>query len=233
MENAPKYITSKNIQVIDLTHTVTSEIPSWNGRCGFTAEIKCDYDECEGEYKFRVHQLKMHAGIGTHIDSPSHCIPGGKTVDEIPLQKLRAPCIKIDISAHAREDTQLTVNDITAFESKHGEIKPGVFALIYTGWSKHWNDPQKYRNNLVFPTISQEAAQYLLDKDIVGLGIDTLSPDKPETGFTTHNILLGADRYIVENVANADTLPSVGATIMVMPLKIKATESPVRLCAFM
>ncbi len=232
METATKYITLKNVPAVDLTHTVTSEIPSWNGSCGFTAEIKCDYDEFEGEYKFRVHQLKMHAGIGTHIDSPAHCIPGGKTVDEIPLQKLIAPCIKIDISAHAREDTQLTVNDITAFESKHGEIKPGSFALIYTGWSKQWHNPQKYRNNLIFPTISQEAAQYLLDKDIVGLGIDTLSPDKPETGFPTHNILLGADRYIVENVANADKLPSVGATIMVMPPKIKATESPVRLFAF-
>ena len=51
MDNASKYITSKNVQVIDLTHTVTSEIPSWNGSCGFTAEIKRDYGDFEGDLK--------------------------------------------------------------------------------------------------------------------------------------------------------------------------------------
>jgi kynurenine formamidase len=28
-----------------------------------------DYSDCEGEDKFRVMKVKMHAGIGTHMDA--------------------------------------------------------------------------------------------------------------------------------------------------------------------
>ena len=44
------------------------------------------------------------------------------------------------------------------------------------------------------------------------------------------SIVLGAHRFIVENVANAQEMPPVGGFCMVMPLKVEAgAEAPVRL----
>jgi kynurenine formamidase len=50
--------------------------------------------------------------------------------------------------------------------------------------------------------------------------------------FPVHRAILGAGKYLVENVANAKELPPTGARIFVMPMKIKdGTEAPIRLVA--
>lgn len=219
-------------KVIDLTHTLDETIPSWNGGCGFKHEIRLDYDDCATDVKFRVQQIKMHAGIGTHIDAPAHIIPGGLTVDQLSLQQLIAPCVMIDLSSRAHERYGVSVDDIFAFEEVHGIIQPQSFIIIRTGWDRFWSEPHRYRNNHVFPSITSEAAQFLLKRQVVGVGIDTLSPDRPEDGYPVHAAILGAGKYIVENVANSSMVPPVGSFILVLPIKTKGgTEAPVRLIA--
>jgi kynurenine formamidase len=78
--------------------------------------------------------------------------------------------------------------------------------------------------------VSVEAARLLLERDIVGLRIDTLSPDSPHSKFAVHQLLLSNEKYIVENVANTDKLPPTGSWCLIAPLKIAGgTEAPVRL----
>jgi kynurenine formamidase len=106
----------------------------------------------------------------------------------------------------------------------------GFFYDCLYGWDSVLNVPEKYRNNHVFPSISKEAASLLLERQIVGVGIDTLSPDRPEDGFPVHHLILEADKYIIENIANASKLPPVGAYTFALPLKIQGgTEAPLRL----
>lgn len=62
-------------KIIDLTHTLDEQIPSWSGGCRFNIEVKLDYSDCRQNEEFRVQQFKMHAWIGTHMDAPAHCIP--------------------------------------------------------------------------------------------------------------------------------------------------------------
>jgi kynurenine formamidase len=174
----------------------------------------------------------MHAGIGTHMDAPSHCIPGGIGIDQIPLEQLLVPCVVIDVSAQAFDQYQVSVDEILAFEQRHGKIPEHALVIFYTGWEKFWHDPEKYRNDYHFPCLSKEVAQWLLDRNVAGMGIDTLSPDRPETGFWVHQLLLGAGKYIIENVANAKSVPATGAYSLALPIKAKdATEAPMRLVA--
>ena len=216
--------------LIDLTHTLTSEIPSWGGGCGFHQQIKLDYHDCTSEVKFRVHQLKLHAGIGTHIDAPRHCIPDGKSMDQLDLKELMAPCVVIDVSDKAHETYSVTPEDIEQFENQYGMLPSGSCVIICTGWERFWEQPEKYRNNYFFPTVDKKTAELLLKKDICGLGIDTLSPDRPRDGFPVHNLILGNGKYIIENVANALKMPPLGSYILALPLKIKdGTEAPARL----
>ena len=219
-------------KAMDLTHTISSDTPTWEGNCGFSHETMLDYSAFTTPVKFRVQQIKMYAGLGTHIDAPAHCIPGAETIDKLELSQLIAPCVMIDVSAQAHESYLLSPDDIMAFEQTHGLISQGSFVIIHTGWDRFWSQPEKYRNNHAFPSVSGAAAQLLLKRKITGLGIDTLSPDRPESVYPVHAAFLGAGKYIVENVANANVLPPVGSIALVLPIKTKeGTEAPVRLIA--
>ncbi len=218
--------------LLDLTHTLHEGIPSWSGSCGFRHEIKLDYADYAADVKFRVQQIKMGAGMGTHIDAPAHCIQDGITIDQLQLHDLIAPCALIDVSEFADEGYSVSVVDIENYEKKYGQIKAGQFVMIRTGWERYWHDAAKYRNNHIFPSVSACAAKFLLERHIVGLGIDTLSPDRPTDGFFVHESLLGQGKYIVENAANLKTLPAYGSYIFILPIKTAAgTEAPARIIA--
>jgi kynurenine formamidase len=215
-------------KIIDLTHTLDKQIPSWSGDCGFNIEVKLDYSDCLQNEEFRVQQFKMHAGIGTHMDAPAHCIPGSTTINQIPLSQLIAPCVVIDVSSFCHERYSLSLTDIERFEGQYGVINEGSFVMIKTGWEKFWGDPEKYSNNHVFPSISVEAAEILTKRGVCGLGIDTLSLDGPADGFPVHKLFLGNGKYI--NVANLANLPIIGSCILALPIKIRgATEAPLKL----
>ena len=217
-------------KVFDLTHTLSPKTASWNGGCGFKHEVKLDYDDHPENKGFRIQQIKMHAGIGTHIDAPVHCIKNGKCVSEIDLNTLIVPCYILDISEQAHESYTVSKKEIQQFQEKHNIKLNKTFFAIKTGWQKFWNSPDKYRNNLIFPSLSEDGAQYLSSQNIFGLGIDTLSPDCGTSDFPTHRILLGNNQYIVENIYFDPNFPHIGGFIIIAPIKTKdGTEAPVRL----
>ena len=216
---------------IDLTHTLSSDIPNWDGDCCFKAEIKVDYKDCAPPNLFRVQKLEMKAGAGTHIDAPAHCFPDGKTIDNLVLENLLTDCVVIHTDT-ITEDYVITPEVLEKFENEHGKIPENAFVIFHTGWDQFWNNFKKYRNDLKFPSLHEETAKVLVERNIAGVGIDTLSPDAIGKDFPVHRVLLGAGKYIVENVANAKELPPTGAKSLVLPIKIKdGTEAPVRLVA--
>lgn len=164
------------------------------------------------------------------MDAPAHCVTQGATIDTFTPETLISPCVVIDVSAKTHAAFELSVDDIRAFETLHGAIAEKSFVIIHTGWCRLWKNRDNYRNEGKFPSVSQEAALYLLTKNMVGLGIDTLSPDRADSGYPVHQCLLGHGKYLVENVMQANCLPPIGSFIVTMPMKIaQATEAPVRL----
>ncbi|QVL57983.1 MAG: cyclase family protein [Simkaniaceae bacterium] len=220
----------KQFKVIDLTHPLSPEIPTWNGSCGYSLEVKMDYDQM-----FRVQKMKIHAGLGTHMDAPSHRFEGRASIAEISLDDLIVPTFVIDVSEKAHGDYELSVEEVKAYEKKYGAILEGSLVMIQTGWSRFWTEPNKYRNvdgngQMHFPAVSGEAGKIFIERGVVGLAIDTLSPDCLNPSFPVHEILLGKGKYIIENVANGFKLPPVGAYVIALPLRAeKATEAPMRL----
>lgn len=219
-------------QIIDLTHSLTSDIPSFDGDCCFALHIAVDYKDCEPPNLFRVQKIEAKAGAGTHMDAPAHCFSEGKTIDSLELGNLVTDCVVIHVDEDADANYKVMPDVIERFEEKHGRIQPNTFVIFYTGWDKYWNTPKKYRNDLHFPSVHEDTAKLLLQREIAGIGIDTLSPDAGGIDYPVHRVILGVGKYLVENVANAKNLPPTGAKIMVMPMKIKdGTEAPIRLVA--
>lgn len=222
-------------KIIDLSQELHSGIPTWSGDCGFQLKITNDYDRL-----FRVVDYSLFAGAGTHMDAPAHIVQGGQDVSTLNLQNLFCPLFVIDVTASVQKnpDYQILLKDILDFEKSYGKISGGGFVAAATGWDKRWGDPKSYRNvikgTMVFPTFSAEATDLLLERKISGIGIDTLSPDGPDSGFLVHHKILGAGKVILENLTKLNQLPPTGTHIMALPLKIKGgTESPVRAVAIL
>jgi kynurenine formamidase len=228
--NQADFVVLEKFRVIELTHVLSSEVPTWNGSCGFNLEIKNDYNPL-----FRVQEMKMRVGTGTHMDAPAHRIRGGGSIVDIPLEQLIVPACVIDVSKKANADYQLSVEDIEEYEQEFGMIPKGSLVIAYTGWDRFWSHPNAYRNvdgkgQMHFPAFSSQAAELLVQRDVAGIAIDTLSPDCLDLSFSVHKIILGLGKYIIENIANCAQMPPKGAYVIALPLRVEnAAESPIRI----
>ncbi len=97
--------------------------------------------------------------------------------------------------------------------------------MIRTRWDRLWSDPMRYRNHGRFPGVSQEEAEYFLNRDVSALGIDTLSPDGDDLTFPAHPLFLTHQCLLIENVAYLDHTPPTGSFMMACPLKLHCTEA--------
>ncbi len=87
---------------------------------------------------------------------------------------------------------------------------------------------------MYFAGFHKDAAQWLVDnRKIKGVGIDARSFDHGQTKtYPAHQIFLGNNIYGLESVANIDKLPVKGATVYVMPMKVKGgSGGPTRIIA--
>ena len=177
--------------------------------------------EDDGYY---MQEWRIIEHIGTHVDAPGHFTPGGRLATELELSELITPAVVIDIADRAARDpdTVVTVDDLRAFERRHGRIPRDAAVLMHSGWAAKVGDADAYRGadatgTLHFPGFGAEATEWLLRRrGIRSLGGDTLSIDPGNSAtFDTHLILTGADRYGLENLANLDRIPRKGATVVV------------------
>jgi kynurenine formamidase len=219
-------------KLIDLTHTLKPGIPDWEGCCGFKLDKVSDYKNGA-----RIHNMISHCGIGTHMDAPCHFIPGTSDIASISIDDFVVTAVKLDVREKMSPNYYISAEDIVAFETKYGVIQPQSLVIAYTGWSQFWEVSHRYRNvetdgKMQFPGFSLAAVELLLERNIVGIGIDTLSPDGGDMTFPVHHAVLGAGKYIIENLTNLEYLPCIGAEITALPLKIAGgTEAPCRVIA--
>jgi kynurenine formamidase len=183
----------------------------------------------------------VHEHLGTQVDAPNHFAAGGRSLDQIRADEMIVPVVAIDFRARAAADRDAAVSaaDIVAWEAEHGRIPDGACVMFNFGWSQYIRDPSRYlgvdaQHVKHFPGISPEAAAFLVrERSIWGVGVDTISFDPGQDGtYQTHRVLLGADKWALEAVANLDQIPIVGATLFVGAPNVRgATGGPVRLLA--
>lgn len=216
--------------LVDLTYPYDQHTIYWPTERGFQLQTEANGMTSKG-YFYSAFKFSAPEHGGTHIDAPRHFSKQGLTVDQLPVSQLMGDAVVIDVRkpVATNPDYAITVNDIQSFEKAHRSLQPTDIVLFYTGWGTYWKDKKKYLGSdkfgdvkhLHFPGISKEAATYLVTKKIKGLGIDTASMDPGvESQFWAHRILLGANLFGIENVAYLGSLPPVGATVIVAPMKI-------------
>lgn len=243
---ATQYGSFPSGQWIDLSYDYSSETIYWPTAEPFKLDT-VSAGRTEKGYYYSAYEFCAAEHGGTHIDAPIHFSHGGKTVDQIPLTQLIAPAVKVDVSekAMANRDYQINVEDFNTWESLHGKIPDGSIVLLQTGYGRYWPDRVKYLGTdkrgaegvaeLHFPGLHPEAAKWLVSsRRINAIGIDTASIDYGQSqAFGSHVMLMGKSTPVFENIANLDKVPTMGAQVIALPMKIKGgSGSPLRAIAF-
>ena len=136
-------------------------------------------------------------------------------------------------------DYQLTKQDVLDWEATNGQIAPGSFVILFTGWEDRWNDPKAFINqdakgNLHFPGFAGDTTTWLLsDRQIAGVGIDTHGVDPGlDTSYATNTQIAQAHKIAIECMANLDQLPPTGSTLVLGPLQLQdGSGSPMSIMA--
>jgi kynurenine formamidase len=232
-------------QLVDLSYAYGEETLYWPTAAGF--EKTTDFEgTTEGGYYYTAYSVATAEHGGTHLDAPVHFSEGRQATDEIPLERLVAPGVVVDVSeaALADRDYLITVADVRAWEAEHGPIPAGTILLFRTGYGQFWPDAEAYLGTaqrgaeavplLHFPGLDPELASWLVaEREIAAVGIDTPSIDYGQsTLFESHRILYAVNIPGLENVANMDRLPDTGFHIIALPMKIEGgSGGPVRIVA--
>jgi kynurenine formamidase len=130
---------------------------------------------------------------------------------------------------------EITLADLRGtLQRERVEIRAGDVVLVNTGWGSLWlTDNAKFAANA--PGVGLEAAQYLVDREVVMVGSDTWATEvvpnpNPDLAFPVHQLLLARNGiYIFENLATEDLARDrvYEFAFFFAPLKLKgATGSP-------
>lgn len=224
--------------VIDLSHAVSEDAPNWDGKPSSLKTRTLLTHERDGFY---AREITFDEHVSTHIDAPAHVLNGMWTVDQIPPERLVRPLVVLDVSERAANNPGylVDVSDIARWEEAHGTLPQESVVIAYTGWDRRWHSQKEFRNpdakgTMHFPGFSLEAAKFLVDaRNIVGLGIDSMSVDAGNSNdFPVHYYCAEHSVYHLESVANLETVPAAGATVVVSPMKLdKGSGAPVRILA--
>ena len=235
--SAPAAMADGHGSVVDMTHKLSPDFPTFFGVPGISTEQQFNFKE----HGFNLLNLAINEHTATHIDAPLHFSADGKSVDEIPVSDLVVPLCVIDIAARAAEnaDTQVTPDDLKAWIASHGDIPEKACIAMHSGWAAKSGDAAKYVGNDAdnvkhFPGFHIEATQMLLEEtSAAAMAVDTLSLDHgPSADFATHYAWLPNGRYGIENLAGLENVPAAGATLVVgAPNHVGGTGGPARIFA--
>lgn len=239
--------TAQGRKLIDLTYSFSSESIYWPNADGFVLKQDAHGITNKG-YFYAANSYAAGEHGGTHFDAPLHFAQGMPGVDQIPLERLFAPAVVIDVQDRAAKDRDylVKVSDLQQWEKTNGRIPDGCILLIRTGWGKFYPKRAQYLGTdrrgeqavaeLHFPGVDPAAAGWIVkNRKISILGIDTASIDRGQSQlFEVHQILFKAGICALENVANMDQLPAKGSEIIALPMKIQGgTGAPVRIVAIL
>jgi len=167
----------------------------------------------------------------TRIIAPAAIIPGTWAAGQIPAERLVAPLVVMDLNVTADGYSAISLDDIAAWESRHGMIPQGAVIAIRRVAAPQTSQPDA-RSTTPFP-IARDATQFLIDaRYTIGFAVETSVALTSDRALAELLALRGT--YTVEATAPMTSLPATGSLVIVAPAKNKKPgEVPVRILAML
>jgi kynurenine formamidase len=205
---------------VDLSHRIETGMQTYPG----DPDVDVREYATHADDGYRVAGIELGSHTGTHVDAPAHTEAGGKTLDAYPLDRFCADALRIDCR-------DLGDRDPIPPERVPDADANADWLVFWTGWDDHWGTPRYLDHPYLTPAAAERCADRGFD-----VATDTLNPDPTPTddagpdepnGFVAHHRLLGADRLVVENLANLGAVAD-RFELRAYPLALGGDGSPVR-----
>lgn len=194
----------------DISVPVSSHLPIWpdSQKIDFYRSLDMDRGDIANDTT-----IKLSVHTGTHVDAPLHFLKNGKSVDQLSLDTLIGRVRVLDVG-------EVDVIDSALLQSL--SIDSDIQRLLFkTKNSSLWNTKTEFEPNFV--ALSADAAQWLVEKQFILVGIDYLSIQRFYDNSDTHVILLNAEVVIIEGL-NLIDVPEGDYELICLPIKLQGVE---------
>ena len=218
--------------IYDISPPVMPKLAVWPGDTPLTREVLLDID---GGDNITLSTLRTTVHLGAHADGSSHYGKDAPAIHERGLDYYLGPCqvIRIDIARATRITTEMFLDvagqvsaggEISLAPTAEGPIHLTLRVLFATGT---YPDPQNWNSD--FAALSVELIDFLHDRGVITVGIDTPSIDLPDSkDLPAHKAVLRHDMAILEGLVLKD-VPEGIYELMALPLPLVGFDaSPVR-----
>lgn len=179
---------------------------------------------------------------------------GNTTIEKIPVTQTMGPALVVDCTDLVGTEKPgvspvIEPERIKQWEARHGDIRPDDVVLLYTGWTDRFfrQFPEGYKldqdcrfwtplwgreRTIGFPAPSARTMEYLVQKGVRHVGIDTPSMGLIQDDNSPHWAGLEHGLVFTEKLCNLGKLPPRGAFYIFLGIKVKGgTGAPGRAIA--
>ncbi len=199
------------MKTYDITVPISSALPVWPGDPAVSVERVA---KIEAGANANVSQLAMSAHTGTHVDAPYHFLAEGDSLEKVPLSLMMGRAYVLDLP---------DVDLITAEVLENADLPPRTRRILFkTRNSDFWARGEK-EFQTDFVALSDDGAQYLVERGVKLVGIDYLSIAPFKNSRPTHEILLKAGVLILEGL-NLSGVSQGRYTLYCLPLNLQGVD---------
>jgi arylformamidase len=200
------------VTIFDITPPITSDLAVWPGDSPLTREVLLDLARGDN---VTLSTLRSTVHLGAHADGPNHYGKSAPSIDQRSLDYYLGECqlVRVPIERAKRITPAMLPGKVAA---------PRVLFATDT-----FPDPRHWHND--FAALSVELVDFLHERGVITVGIDTPSVDLLESkDLPAHNAILRHDMAILEGLA-LQSVPEGIYELIALPLPLTGFDaSPVR-----
>ncbi len=197
--------------IYDITPPITPGLAVWPGDTPPSREVLLDLRRGDS---VTLSTLRSTVHLGAHADAPSHYGVAGQTIDERALERYVGPARVVRVDA--RRGSRI---------GRDAVPEPGAERILLATGS--FPDPTRF--NTDFAALSVELVEWLHERGVKLVGIDTPSVDTFDSKeLPAHNACLRHDLAILEGLV-LEGVPEGPYELIALPLRLVGFDaSPVR-----
>jgi len=198
------------VKIIDISPEISEKIAVWPGDTPYKREVLMDVNKGDS---FGLSKITSTLHLGAHTDAPNH-YSTGEGISERSLNYYFGPCQVVSASVSRGE--RIVMDHLPEIKAPRVLFKTRSFPD-----HNNWNND--------FCSLSPELIDFLAEKNILLVGIDTPSIDPFESKkLEAHFMVKKHNMAILEGVVLNDVKEDI-YTLSALPLKLKGADaSPVR-----